>query len=67
MLKKGYGCLKIVAQAIHDGSPRRISPFVHFNCAAIPGDLFESELFGYEPGAFTGAHPKGKMGKFGME
>jgi len=55
---------ELFAQAIHDGSSRRVFPFVHFNCAAIPKDLFESELFGYSPGAFTGAHPKGKMGKF---
>lgn len=55
---------ELFAQAIHDGSSRRLFPFVHFNCAAIPKDLFESELFGYSPGAFTGAHPKGKMGKF---
>lgn len=55
---------ELFAQALHDGSPRRIFPFVHFNCAAFSKDLFESELFGYDPGAFTGAHPKGKIGKF---
>jgi transcriptional regulator with PAS, ATPase and Fis domain len=55
---------ELFAQAIHGGSHRRVFPFVHFNCAAIPRELFESELFGYDPGAFTGAHPKGKMGKF---
>jgi transcriptional regulator with PAS, ATPase and Fis domain len=55
---------ELFAQAIHEGSARRFSPFVHFNCAAIPRELFESELFGYEKGAFTGASPKGKLGKF---
>jgi transcriptional regulator with PAS, ATPase and Fis domain len=55
---------ELFAQAIHEGSARRFSPFVHFNCSAIPRDLFESELFGYEKGAFTGANPKGRLGKF---
>lgn len=52
------------AHAIHEGSLRRYGPFVRINCASIPKDLFESELFGYEPGAFTGASTHGKAGKF---
>jgi transcriptional regulator with PAS, ATPase and Fis domain len=55
---------EIFAQAIHQASPRRMHPFVRINCAAIPRDLLESELFGYAGGAFTGASPKGKPGKF---
>jgi PAS domain S-box-containing protein len=55
---------EIFAHAIHQLSPRRERPFVKVNCAAIPFDLFESEMFGYEPGAFTGASRKGKPGKF---
>lgn len=55
---------ELVAQAIHDGSARRLYPFVRVNCAAIPAELFESELFGYEKGSFTGASIKGKAGKF---
>lgn len=46
---------ELVARAIHYNSPRRTKPFTALNCAAIPDNLFESELFGYEPGAFTGA------------
>ena len=52
------------AHAIHEGSLRRYAPFVRINCASIPKDLFESELFGYEPGAFTGASTHGRIGKF---
>jgi transcriptional regulator with PAS, ATPase and Fis domain len=55
---------ELFAQAVHHASPRRLYPFVRINCAAIPRDLLESELFGYEQGAFTGAHSKGKPGKF---
>jgi transcriptional regulator with PAS, ATPase and Fis domain len=55
---------ELLAQAIHHASSRRPFPFVRVNCAAIPRDLFESELFGYEKGAFTGARQKGKPGKF---
>jgi len=55
---------ELFAHAIHYASERRIQPFIRLNCAAIPKDLLESELFGYEPGAFTGAGNKGKPGKF---
>ncbi len=55
---------ELFAQAIHQASTRRIHPFVRINCSAIPKDLLESELFGYEKGAFTGAGSKGKAGKF---
>ncbi|GAB4387680.1 MAG: sigma-54 dependent transcriptional regulator [Thermodesulfovibrionales bacterium] len=46
---------ELVARAIHYNSPRRLKSFTAINCSAIPESLFESELFGYEPGAFTGA------------
>jgi PAS domain S-box-containing protein len=51
------------AHAIHEASPRSEGPFVRLNCAAIPTDLMESELFGFEEGAFTGAKKGGKPGK----
>src|SRR5437660_107565 len=54
---------ELVARAIHHCSVRRAWPFVKVNCAAMPRELLESELFGYERGAFTGAH-KLKIGKF---
>jgi PAS domain S-box-containing protein len=54
---------EMFAQAIHNASPRKWYPFVHINCAAIPRDLLESELFGYDRGAFTGASQHGKPGK----
>lgn len=54
----------MVAQALHMASPRKAKPFVSVNCAALPQDLMESELFGYEAGAFTGAKATGKKGKF---
>ncbi|HYQ48740.1 MAG TPA: sigma-54 dependent transcriptional regulator [Thermodesulfovibrionales bacterium] len=54
---------ELIARAIHYNSPRRSRPFVALNCAAIPENLFESELFGYEPGAFTGASAR-KIGLF---
>lgn len=55
---------EMFAQAIHNASPRRNGPFVAINCAALPRDLVESELFGYEEGAFTGAKRGGRPGKF---
>lgn len=55
---------ELFAHAIHRASDRHQFPFVRLNCAAIPKDLLEAELFGYEPGAFTGAGSKGKPGKF---
>jgi len=55
---------EVLAQAIHSGGPRHRSPFIAVHCAAIPRDLLESELFGYEAGAFTGANPRGHAGKF---
>lgn len=55
---------EIFAQSIHNASDRCNYNFVALNCAAIPENLLESELFGYEPGAFTGAKKEGKMGYF---
>lgn len=54
----------VIAQAIHNESPRRNGQFVAINCAALPRELISSELFGYENGAFTGAKRGGNMGKF---
>lgn len=54
---------ELLAQAIHNDSPRRCASFVAVNCASIPETLIESELFGYEEGAFTGARRKGSIGK----
>lgn len=54
---------ELVAHSIHEESPRRKGPFVCINCASIPGGLFESEMFGYGPGAFTSAQKNGKFGK----
>lgn len=55
---------ELFAHAIHNFSNRSHAPFIKVNCAAIPNELLESELFGYEGGAFTGANKQGKIGKF---
>lgn len=55
---------ELFAQAIHQAGNRKCFPFVRINCAAIPKELLESELFGYEKGAYTGALARGKLGKF---
>jgi transcriptional regulator with PAS, ATPase and Fis domain len=55
---------ELFAQAIHNHSERRGHPFLAINCGAIPRELLESELFGYSGGAFTGAHRRGRPGKF---
>jgi transcriptional regulator with PAS, ATPase and Fis domain len=57
---------ELVAHAIHQLSPRRDAQMVMVNSAALPANLVETELFGYEPGAFTGADRKGRAGKFEM-
>lgn len=55
---------ELLAQAIHNASARKSGPFVGVNCASLPESLLESELFGYEAGAFTGASRNGKKGLF---
>lgn len=55
---------ELLAHSIHQVSQRKNNNFVSINCASIPEDLIESELFGYAPGAFTGASKQGKIGKF---
>jgi PAS domain S-box-containing protein len=57
---------EVIAKYIHYISPREKEPFISINCAAIPENLLESELFGYETGAFTDANKKGKIGLFEM-
>src|SRR5215467_11703644 len=54
---------ELIARAIHDASPRRQHPFITMNCAAIPSSLLESELFGHERGAFSGAVAQ-RIGRF---
>jgi len=58
---------EIVAKFIHQNSGRRQGPFISVNCSSIPKDLFESEFFGYEKGAFTGASKNGKPGLFELQ
>jgi PAS domain S-box-containing protein len=55
---------ELLAKFIHEQSPRAEGPYIRVNCAAIPTELFESELFGYEQGSFTGASSEGKPGMF---
>jgi PAS domain S-box-containing protein len=57
---------EVIANLIHQNSPRAKRPFVKINCAAIPAGFLESELFGYESGSFTGARKEGKPGLFEM-
>jgi len=54
----------LLAKLIHKSGSRSGKPFIQINCAALPENLLEAELFGYEKGAFTGAHQKGKLGLF---
>ncbi|MDL2260006.1 sigma 54-interacting transcriptional regulator, partial [Deltaproteobacteria bacterium OttesenSCG-928-K17] len=54
----------LLAKLMHSHSPRAEEPFIHINCAALPEALLETELFGYEKGAFTGAAPEGRPGLF---
>ncbi|WP_313084744.1 sigma-54-dependent Fis family transcriptional regulator [Pseudomonas sp.] len=53
---------EVLVKALHAASSRAAAPLIAVNCAAIPGELIESELFGYEKGAFTGAHQRGSLG-----
>ncbi|MBY4870374.1 sigma 54-interacting transcriptional regulator [Burkholderia anthina] len=55
---------EVFAQSIHNASVRQAQPFIAINCAALPHDLIESELFGHAPGSFTGATKEGRPGKF---
>lgn len=55
---------EVLARAVHNSSRRKDKPMIKVNCAAIPEELIESELFGYEDGAFTGAKKGGKLGRF---
>jgi len=57
---------EIISRIVHYGDGSVTTPFIDVNAAVLPKELFESELFGYEPGAFTGADKKGKIGYFGM-
>jgi transcriptional regulator with PAS, ATPase and Fis domain len=57
---------EVIANVIHENSRRKDKPFLKISCAAIPDNLLESELFGYSPGAFTGANKNGKPGLFEM-
>ncbi len=57
---------ELFARGLHEASPRKEKPFIPINCGAIPEALFESEFFGYEKGAFTGANKDGKAGKVEM-
>ena len=54
---------ELFARALHDSSPRRGRPFVAINCACVPENLIEAELFGYSPGAYTGARREGSLGR----
>jgi len=56
----------LFARQVHEASSRRDRQFLKINCAALPQELIESELFGYKSGAFTGASPKGKIGQFSL-
>lgn len=57
---------EVIAEIVHSNSSRKKGPFIKVNCGAIPENLIESELFGYESGAFTGASKSGKMGLFAL-